>query len=68
MVMKDCEDCASLGEESQNTKDRSKRTHTVKLPAHSAVSRGLDRRGGIGSRATVTAGRRCRIRRRPVRT
>jgi hypothetical protein len=66
--MKDCENHASLGEESQHTKNRSKRTHTVKVPAHSTVSRSLDRRGRSISRATITAGRRRRIRRRPVRT
>jgi hypothetical protein len=38
MAKKDCEIHVSLGEESQDTKNRSKRTHTVELPAHSTVS------------------------------
>jgi hypothetical protein len=68
MVTKDFGNHASLGEESQDTKNRSKRTHTVKVLACSTISRGLDRRGRISSRATTAAGRRRRICRRPVRT
>ena len=68
MVTRDVENHASLGEESQDTKNRSKRTHTVKVLAYSTVSRGLLRRRRGSSRATTAARRRCRICRRPVRT
>lgn len=44
MVIKDVGNHAGLGEESQDTKNRSKRTHTVKVLACSTVSRGLLRR------------------------
>ena len=67
-MTKDFGNHASLGEESQDTKDRSKRAHAVKVLACSTVGRGLDRCRRSGSRAIITAGRRRRIRRRPVRT
>lgn len=68
MVIKDVRNHASLGEESQDTKNRSKRTHTVKVLACSTVGRGLFGRRRSSSRATTTACCRRRIRRRPVRT